>query len=137
LSGREDDRLVCPSCGRAHDDGERFCASCGVPLAYAAALEGRTAQPVSELRRDARRVKPAYTGGKLVRLTAAQNESEGALIQGLLLDVGVPSMLRRSPGPGLPYMPGPCEVLVPEAGLQAAREALGRPEPSERGSDEA
>jgi hypothetical protein len=135
LSGREDDRLVCPSCGRAHEQGEHFCASCGVPLAYAAALEGHTAQPVSELRRDARRVKPAYTGGKLVRLTTAQNESEGELIQGLLLDAGVPSMLRRSSGPGLPYMPGPCEVLVPKAGLQAAREALVRPEPGERQLD--
>ena len=126
MPARADDRLVCPSCGRAYDDDERFCPTCGVPLAYAAALEGRTAQPVSELRREARRVKPAYTGGELVRLTGAQNESEGEMIQGLLLDAGVPSMLRRSPGPGLPYMPGPCEVLVPEAGLQAAREALGR-----------
>lgn len=123
MTGREQDQLVCPSCGRAGSEDERFCPTCGVPLAYAAALEGRTEEPASELRRDARRVKPAYTGGELVRVTGAQNPAEGELIRGLLLDAGVPSVL-RSTGVGLPYMPGPCEVMVPEAGLQAAREAL-------------
>ena len=95
-----------------------------MPLVYAEVLEHGPQQPVSELRRQARKVKPAYTGGKLVRLTGARTQPEAELIQGLLLDAGVPSLLRSAPGISLPYMPGPCEVMVPEAGLQAAREAL-------------
>ena len=95
-----------------------------MPLVYAAALERGPAQPVSELRRQARRVKPGYTGGRLVRLTGAQTPAEAELIQGLLLEAGVPSLLQSASGISMRYMPGPCEVMVPEAGLQAAREAL-------------
>jgi hypothetical protein len=133
VPGRRNERLICPACGRPRAAEERFCASCGVPLAYEAALEGHTAEPVSELRRDARRVKPTYTAGRLVRVAGAQNQPEGELIQRLLLDAGVPSMLQSAAGAGLPYMPGPYDVLVPEAALQAAREALlvnEQPEPS-------
>jgi hypothetical protein len=124
LPARDHERLVCPTCGRESAADERLCPACGVPLAYPAALEGRTEEPASELRRDARRVKPAYTGGRLVRVAGVRNPAEGELVRGLLLDAGVPSMLQSSSGAGLPYMPGPCDVLVPEAGLQAAREAL-------------
>ena len=26
--------LVCPSCATGHDDGERFCGRCGMPLVH-------------------------------------------------------------------------------------------------------
>jgi hypothetical protein len=94
-----------------------------VPLVYPAALEGGGEQPVSELHRQARKIKPGYTGGKLVRVAGAQSQSEAELIQGLLLEAGVPSLLQRATV-GVVYMAGPCDVMVPEAGLQAAREAL-------------
>jgi hypothetical protein len=124
MSRSGEDELLCPTCRRTYSTSERFCADCGVPLAYPAALEGATEQPVSELRRAARRVKPAYTRGKLVRLTAARTQMEAELIQGLLLNAGVPSLLTSPTGISARYMPGPCEVMVPEAALEAAREVL-------------
>ena len=127
----DENELTCPSCRRAFAADERFCADCEVPLVYPAALEGATGTPVSELRRQARKVKPAYTGGRLVRVVGARTQPEGELIQGLLLEAGVPSLLQRSSGVGVRYMPGPCDVMVPEAGLQVAREVLLQSELSE------
>jgi hypothetical protein len=97
-----------------------------VPLVYAAALQGEPEPPVSELHRQARKVKPSYTDGELVRVAGAQNQPEAELIQGLLLEEGVPSLLRRSAGADLPeFMAGGrWDVLVPEAGAQTAREVL-------------
>jgi hypothetical protein len=48
------------------------------------------------------------------------------MIQGLLLEEGVPSMLRRTRGFDVPDMlaAGPRDVLVPASGATAAREAL-------------
>ena len=132
MSRRDAEQLVCPTCGREYAASERFCADCGVPLAYAAALEGATTQPVSELRREARKVKAAYTGGELVRVTGARTQAEAELIQALLLNAGVPSMLRSASGISAGYMPGPYDVMVPEAGLRAAREVLPV---SERGAE--
>jgi hypothetical protein len=117
--------LICPRCRRQFAEAERFCPTCGLPLARPAALEGRGEEAVSELHRQARKVKPQYAEGKLVRVTGAQNQPEGELVRELLLEAGVPSMLSPILGLGADLMAGaPCDVMVPEGGLEAGREAL-------------
>ena len=53
------------------------------------------------------------------------------MIQGLLLEEGIPSMARRAPGFDVAdfLAAGPRDILVPESGCQAAREALTAPPP--------
>ena len=48
------------------------------------------------------------------------------MIQGILLEEGVPSMTRRSRGFDVPDMlaAGPRDVMVPASGAQAARDVL-------------
>ena len=74
----------------------------------------------------ARKINPAYTDGQLVRVAGGRNLAEAELIQGMLLEEGVPSILRRSAGFDVPDFraAGPRDVLVPEAGLDVAREVL-------------
>jgi pimeloyl-ACP methyl ester carboxylesterase len=116
--------LVCPSCASTHGLDERFCPRCGMPLVYA----GRTGvdQPVTERHERARKVKPQYTEGELVRVAGAQHQAEAELIQGLLLEEGIPSLLRRTRGFDVPDMlaAGPRDVMVPASGAEAARELL-------------
>ena len=52
--------------------------------------------------------------------------ADGELIQSILLDHGIPSMLRRARGFDVPdfLAAGPRDVLVPESGYEAAREVL-------------
>ncbi len=79
-----------------------------------------------ERRQRARKVDPRYREGRLVVVAAARNLTEAEFLQGLLLEEGVPSMLRRSRGFDVPdfLAAGPREVLVPESGYEAAREVL-------------
>jgi hypothetical protein len=81
---------------------------------------------VSERQERARKIKPQLAEGKLVRVAVARNQAEGEFIQGLLLEEGVPSLLRRSAGFDVPdfLAAGPRDVLVPESGAPAAREVL-------------
>ena len=51
-----------------------------------------------EFRAHRRKIDPAFTEGELVRVAGGRNQSEAELIQGLLLEWGVPSILRRSAG---------------------------------------
>jgi len=113
--------LVCPSCGLAQPVSERFCAACGVPLVVASSEE-----QLSERHERARKVKPQLAEGRLVKVVGARNQAEGEFIQGLLLEEGVPSMLRRSAGFDVPdfLAAGPRDVLVPESGLSTARDVL-------------
>ena len=118
------DTLVCPSCGERHDGGDRFCASCGMPLVRDGG-EPLDA-PLSEAHGRARKIDPAYTEGPLVLVAGGRHQAEAELIQGLLLEEGVPSVTRRSAGADVPdfLAAGPRDVLVPEAGLEAARDVL-------------
>jgi hypothetical protein len=52
--------------------------------------------------------------------------ADGELIQSILLDHGIPSMLRRARGFDVPdfLAAGPRDVLVPESGYETAREVL-------------
>lgn len=82
--------------------------------------------PLSEAHGRARKIDPRYVEGRLVRVAGGRNQAEAELIQGLLLEWGVPSILRRTAGFDVPdfLAAGPRDVLVPEAGAQTAREVL-------------
>jgi hypothetical protein len=116
--------LICPGCSTLHPADERFCRECGMPLTYATREDLET--PVSAAHDRARKIKPQYSEGDLVRVAGARNQAEAELIQGLLLEEGVPSMLRRSRGFDVPDMlaAGPRDVMVPMSGAGAAREVL-------------
>ncbi len=117
-----DEPLVCPGCARTYPRRERFCAACGMPLVYVPGPK----QEANERQRKARKIKPQYAEGELVKVARAQNQTEAEFIEGLLLEEGIPSMLRRSRGFDVPdfLSAGPRDVLVPESGAEAAREAL-------------
>ncbi|HKG36645.1 MAG TPA: hypothetical protein VKA89_09440 [Solirubrobacterales bacterium] len=115
--------LTCPRCAISHSLDERFCRQCGMPLVYGGAREE---EPITEPRARARKVKPQYARGELVKVGFARNQSEGELMQGLLLEEGIPSLLKRSRGFDVPdfLAAGPRDVLVPETGAETARELL-------------
>jgi hypothetical protein len=71
-------------------------------------------------------IAPELSRGELVRVAGAANQAEGEFIQGMLLEEGVPSMLRRSAGFDVPdfLAGGPRDVLVPAAGVATARAVL-------------
>jgi hypothetical protein len=64
--------------------------------------------------------------GKLVKVAYAQQQAEAEMIQGLLSEHGIPSMLRRAAGFDVPdfLAAGPREVLVAEELMARAREVL-------------
>lgn len=100
-----------------------------MPLVHAGDATGsREVGPLASdpLRSAARKVDPRYTEGEPVKVIGARNQTEGEFIQNLLLEEGVPSMLRRARGFDVPdfLASGPRDVLVPQAGLDAAREVL-------------
>ena len=83
-------------------------------------------EPRDERHAWARKIRPEYTRGELVRVAGGRNQAEAELIQNLLIEEGVPSMLRRTAGFDVPdfLAAGPRDVMVPESGAAAAREAL-------------
>ena len=115
--------LACPRCARKYPLEERFCADCGMPLVYVGRGEE---QPITEAHERARKIKPQYTGGVQVRVASARNLAEAELIQGMLLEEGIPSVQRRTRGFDVPdfLAAGPRDILVPEAGAEAARDLL-------------
>lgn len=116
--------LACPSCGATQDRSERFCPKCRLPLVID--LTRVEPPPLTDARRRARKIKPQLAEGRLVRVAGARNLPEAEFIQSLLLEEGIPSILRRSAGFDVPdfLAAGPRDVLVSESGLPAARETL-------------
>ena len=102
--------LRCPRCGTEHPLEERFCSECGFPLVYAGY----------------EKIDPEYTRGELVRVAGGRNQAEAELIQNLLLEEGIPSIVRRTAGFDVPdYLAGgPRDVLVAESAASAAHEML-------------
>jgi hypothetical protein len=102
--------LRCPRCGAEHPLEERFCARCGFPLVYAGY----------------EKIDPEYTRGELIRVAGGRNQAEAELIQNLLLEEGIPSIVRRTAGFDVPdYLAGgPRDVLVAESAVRAARQML-------------
>ena len=64
--------------------------------------------------------------GKLIKVGYGQQQAEAEMIQGLLSEHGIPSMLRRAAGWDVPdfLAAGPREVLVAEEAAERAREVL-------------
>jgi hypothetical protein len=116
--------LVCPTCASTHPPDERFCPTCGMPLVHS----GRTGIDVhvTEAQERARKIKPQFTEGELVRVVSAHHQAEAEMVQGILLEEGIPSMTRRSAGFDVPDMlaAGRRDILVPASGAQSAREVL-------------
>jgi hypothetical protein len=115
--------LTCPRCALAHPISERFCRNCGMPLVYAGTREE---EPITEAHERARKVRPQFAHGGLIRVTGARSLADGEMIQSILLDHGIPSLLRRVRGFDVPdfLAAGPRDVLVPESGYGAARDVL-------------
>lgn len=114
-------RLICPGCGAAYGPDERFCPDCRLPLVLDA-----PELVVSDRHGRARKIKPQLAEGQLVTVAHAGNQPEAEFIQSLLLEEGVPSLLRRSAGFDVPdfLAAGPRDVLVPQSGVATAREVL-------------
>jgi Putative prokaryotic signal transducing protein len=85
-----------------------------------------TRPEVGERHQRARKVSPQLAAGEPVRVARARNQAEAELIAGLLLEEGVPSLIRRTAGFDVPdfIAAGPRDVLVPQAAEGAARELL-------------
>ncbi len=67
-----------------------------------------------------------------MRVASARHQAEAELIAGLLLEEGVPSVVRRSGGFDVPdfLAAGPRDVLVAQSGEEVAREVLGMTGPA-------
>jgi hypothetical protein len=115
--------LVCPACGREHPPEERFCVACGMPLV---AEGGPAEHEPTEVQERARKIKRQFSEGELVRVAVGRQQPEAEFIQNLLLDAGVPSTLSRTRGFDVPEMlaAGPRDVMVPQSGLEVARDVL-------------
>jgi pimeloyl-ACP methyl ester carboxylesterase len=120
--------LICPRCAREHPPSERFCKACGMPLVH---ISSDAEAVLSERQQRARKIKPQYSEGKLVKIAGAQNGVEAEMIQGMLLEEGIPSMSQRARGADVPdfLVAGRRDILVPESGAEAAREALSWEQP--------
>jgi hypothetical protein len=89
-------------------------------------LLGSEEDVLSERQLAERKIEPQWAEGPLVKVARASGEAEADFICSLLLEVGIPSMAQRSPGADVPEFlaGGARDVMVPESGAQAAREAL-------------
>lgn len=65
-------------------------------------------------------------GGRLVKVAFARNQVEAEMMQGLLSEAGIPSVLKRSRGFDNPdfLAGGPHDVMVNESAAKRAREVL-------------
>jgi hypothetical protein len=126
--------LICTTCATPHALSERFCPDCGMPLVHSPEVAA-AAPALTSAQERARKVQARYADGPLVRVAAARHQSEAEFLQGLLLEEGIPSLLRRSGGFDVPdfLAAGPRDILVPQSGALAAREALGTTAPTAAG----
>ena len=69
-----------------------------MPLVHVPGAESQA----SARQRKARKIKPQYAEGRLVKVARAESQPEAEFIEALLLEEGIPSMLRRSGGFDVP-----------------------------------
>jgi len=95
-------------------------------------LPDEAAEELSPARERARKVLPRYSEGPLVKVGSARNQAEAEMLENLLLEEGIPSLIRRSGGFDVPdfLAAGPRDILVPASGAELARELLTVPESS-------
>lgn len=104
-----------------------------MPLVVDAGAE----QPArTEAHEAARKINPRYARGELARVAVGRNLAEAELIKGVLLEQGIPSLLRRTGGFDVPdfLAAGPRDVLVPSSGVEAARDLLSEVEEGDGGA---
>ena len=84
-----------------------------MPLVYSPTLSSGGG-PITEQHERARKVSPQYGEGALVKVAWAHNQAEAELIAGMLLEEGIPSVIRRNRGFDVPdfLAAGPRDVLV-------------------------
>ena len=119
---------MCPSCAAEHERTERFCRDCGLPLVL---CDEEPGEDLSEARERARKVLPRYSEGPLVKVGSARNQAEAEMLENLLLEEGIPSLIRRSGGFDVPdfLAAGPRDILgTPDAPLSSAAFGEGTPQ---------
>ena len=123
--------LVCPRCATTHTLDERVCQKCSTPLTY----QGESPTGHEDFRERARKVLPQYADGSPVTVATGRNQTEADFIANLLLEEGIPSLVRRSAGADVPDMlaAGARDVLVPASGAQAAHQTLLQADLHDRG----
>jgi hypothetical protein len=74
-----------------------------------------------------RKIDPRFTEGELVKVAGGRHQADSEMIQGLLLEYGIPSMTKRAGGYDVPdfLASGPRDILVPSSAEEAARNVLG------------
>ena len=93
-----------------------------MPLVHVSGAESQA----SARQRKARKIKPQYAEGQLVKVARAESQPEAEFIESLLLEEGIPSMLRRSGGFDVPdfLAAGPRDItLYSRTGCHLCEEA--------------
>jgi hypothetical protein len=84
------------------------------------------------------KIRPEYTHGDLRTVTTVRHVAEGEMLRGMLLEEGIPSMVRPARAFVIPQALGaaPHEVVVPESGYEAAYQLVHGelPQPQHPGS---
>ena len=106
-----------------------------MPLVYVGKGED---EPITDAHERARKMKPQYTRGDLVRVAGGRNLAEAELIQGILLEEGIPSMQERTAAASTsPTSSPPARATSSSRSpppLEAARErSTGRRDRADRG----
>jgi hypothetical protein len=81
-------------------------------------------EPADPQRERARKIDPRYTEGELVRVGFAHHQAEAEWLQSMLLEEGIPSLVKRSVDVPDFLAAGPRDIYVPASGAQLARELL-------------
>jgi hypothetical protein len=87
-------------------------------------IQSGEAEPVDPQRERARKIDPRYTEGDLVRVGFANHQAEAEWLQSILLEEGIPSLLKRSVDVPDFLAAGGRYIYVPSSGAELARELL-------------
>ncbi len=122
---------TCPRCGSNFAAQERFCGDCGMPLVVG--TDPHEHEALTDAQQRARKVKPQYARGAVAKVAMGRNQADAEMIQGILLEEGIPSILQRMRGFDVPdfLAAGPRDIMVPQSGVEAARTLLEQLEMSD------